>query len=87
MKRRLRDGIQTTPASGDLVVYDAGDDSVHVLNPVGKLILEAHLDGRTVAEIEMMVKKAFALVPTGDIQKDIRRFVADLEKKGIVSKT
>ena len=63
MKRRLRDGIRTTPASGDLVVYDAGDDSVHVLNPVGKLILEAHLDGRTVAEIEVMVKKAFALVP------------------------
>jgi len=83
MKRRLRDGIRTAAAGGELTVYDGNADTVHVLNATGAFILETHRAGKTVAEIETMLKDAFSLDPGKDLKPEIRRFLGDLKKRKI----
>lgn len=84
MKRRLREGIETSPAGEDLAVYDGKADTVHILNPTGRLILEACLEGKSVEEIEGIIRAAFPRAEDKKLGDDVRSFVADLEKKKII---
>ncbi len=84
MKRRLAPNVEMNDLKNELLLYDPGPDSVHVLNATGRFILNAHLEGRSVEEIESLLKDAYALDPERDLKDEIRKFLADLEAKKLL---
>ena len=84
MKRRLAAGVEANDLSSELLLYDSGRDSVHVLNSTGRIILNAFLDGRTLEEIEGLLKKTYAYEAGRDLKEEINRFLEDLEAKNLI---
>jgi len=83
-KYGLAAGVEANDLQNELLLYDSGRDSVHVLNATGRLILLSYLDGRTTEEIEELLMETCRLKSGRDLKKDIGRFLEDLEAKKLI---
>lgn len=72
------------PMGRDLLLYDGGEDAVHVLNPSARLIYRLYREGRDEAAIKDRLQKEFAIAKDRDIEGDIRRTIEEMRKKGLV---
>jgi hypothetical protein len=84
MTKRLKKAVVSSDLDGELFLYDGEDDAVHILNPSAGFILDAYLQGRTVAEIAKALRKAYAVDPGRDLRTEIHRFIERMERKKLV---
>ena len=70
---------------GDLMLYDAARDEVHILNGTARLIYELHEKGKDIAQIAELIKSSFRVEDTGRIEQDIRRSIDELKRKGLIA--
>ncbi len=81
---KKKEGISARQLGDELMLYDAAQDKVHVLNETGVLIW-ALLDGKnTLAEIEKTMRENFPGTPPETIVKDLREITAKLKQEGLV---
>ena len=81
---RLKKAVVLSKLGGEVFLYDGDDDAVHILNPSAGLILDAHLQGRTVEEIARALREAYFVEPDRDLRTEIRRFIERMERKEIL---
>jgi Coenzyme PQQ synthesis protein D (PqqD) len=58
---RKKDGLEMHDLSGQFVIYEAGSDSIHYLNPTAVLVLEFCDGTRSPAAIAELLRQAYAL--------------------------
>lgn len=77
-------GIVGQDLGSEMLLYDAADEVIHVLNRTAQLIW--HLcDGRhTVQEIEQAIRARFCVDEGQRVTQDIRQTLEDLAVKGLL---
>ena len=69
---------------GQAVIVSPDDSTLHTLNEVGTLVWEVADGRRDVAAIVARVCEAFDVTPER-AEDDVRRFVAELETRGLLT--
>ncbi|HLO65403.1 MAG TPA: PqqD family protein [Holophaga sp.] len=72
------------PVGQDLMIYDAAEDSVRILNPTARLVLEQRRAGSGPEAIEAALRARFAVVPGQDVAGDVARILGELRAQGLV---
>ena len=68
----------------DFMIHDGEDDSVHVLNPVARLIFDLHRKGVPEEDLAGELRSRFEIPPGQDLEEDIRTTLAALADKGLL---
>ena len=74
----------TKELKNELMMYDAEQDKIHILNRVARLIHELHSAGKQLDEIEAAIRAQFKTKSAVDIRADVRRCLAELRTKGLI---
>jgi len=72
------------PVGKDLMIYDAAEDAVRILNPTARLVYEAAKGGAGVEAIEARIRGAFAVPADRDVAADVVRLLEDLKGQGLL---
>jgi len=72
---------------GETLLYDTGDEAVHVLNPTAELIWELCDGEHTVEDMEQVIRAAFSVPDEHDVGEDIRLTLETFSGKGLLKKT
>jgi hypothetical protein len=84
MTKRLKKAIVSSDLSGELFLYDGENDTVHILNPSARIILNAYLRGQTVEEIDKALRKVYSVDPKQNLLGEIHQFIERIERKKLV---
>jgi len=68
----------------DLMLYDAEQDEVHILNPTAQLIYKLSREGKDLPEIEQAIRKSFHLEKNQYIHEDIQKCIEELRNKNLI---
>ncbi len=84
-KRPLRkDGILTRQLDDEWLLYDTGDESVHVINSMAEFILRMCDGSHSLSEIEQHVREVYLVPDETDLRKDVESIIQNFEGLGIV---
>lgn len=72
------------PVGQDLMIYDAAEDSVRILNATARAVLELRRAGAAPEAIEAGLRARFAAAPEQDVAGDVARILAELKAQGLV---
>lgn len=82
---RQADSITTQDLGDEVMLYDAGRENVHILNPTAQKIWKL-CDGRhTVGEMADIISREFSDVALGEITDDIAGILTELHSKHLVA--
>jgi hypothetical protein len=70
----------------ELMLYDPDRDAVHVLNSTALLVYKLFSEGKEPKEIEREVRRRFAVDQNEEILNGILECIAELQKKGLLSR-
>lgn len=76
------EGLEPHEVDDGLVVYQAGTDRVHYLNPTASVVFELCTGEHTEAEIEELVGDAWSLPEPP--REEVRTCLAQLRAEGVV---
>lgn len=68
----------------ELMLYDAYQDKVHILNETAKAVWEGMAAGRTEGEIALELRRRFSAWPERDVLADVRAIIAELRERGLL---
>jgi len=68
----------------ELMLYDAEEDAVHMLNPTARRVYELAREGKTAEQMTDCIGREFRLDPEKEIMTDIQACLAELREKGLV---
>ncbi len=71
------------PVGRDLMIYDAAEDAVRILNPTARVVYELHREGAAPEAIEAALRTRFRIPDGQDVAADVRRTLADLAAQGL----
>lgn len=80
----MEDSIISRQVGQDRMVYDPDTDSVHILNPTARLILEAHGRGQDEAAIAAQLRETFRLPAEHPVLEDVKGCLEALRKAGLL---
>jgi hypothetical protein len=69
----------------ELMLYDPDQDAVHILNASALLVYKLCSEGRTLMEIELEMRRRFAVSQDEEVMQGVRNCLAELRKKGLVA--
>jgi hypothetical protein len=81
----MTEKILAKELENDLMLYNAENDNVHVLNPTARLIYELFKKGKDVHEIEKEIRITFNVDETQDLHDDILKYLDEMRKKGLIT--
>jgi len=68
----------------ETLVYNAGAQMIHVLNPTAQFVWELCDGDHSVAQIEQALRLNFSIPPNHDVTKDVRQILALFKRKGLL---
>jgi len=68
----------------DLMVYDPGQDAVHILNPAAQLVLKCRREGKDEAAIGAAMRAEFQLPLDHPVLEEVRESLRNLAAIGLV---
>ncbi|MCP4345754.1 MAG: PqqD family protein [Desulfobacterales bacterium] len=80
----MPDNIISKELENETMLYDTGQDKIHVLNATARMIYDLHKDGKTTAEIEDEIRKHFQSEKTENFHEDVQKCIEDLKKSGLI---
>jgi len=67
--------------NAELMLYDAEEDAVHILNPTARRIYELARQDKSVEEITAYIGREFRLDPGNEIAADVQACLQELQEK------
>ena len=80
---RLRAAVQAATRDGRTILLDLGNDKYFTLDEIGTRFWELAASGQDVAGMVEVLAAEYA-APPEQLQADVRTFVGDLAKRGLV---
>ena len=68
----------------ELMVYDTKKEAFHILNKTAAFFYQLLQKGKSIQEIELLVKKHFRLKAKKDIKSDIQKCLQTLREKELL---
>jgi hypothetical protein len=68
----------------DLMLYDLGEDAVHILNPAARMIYDLHRQGVAVEAIAAALRDAFRVPADQALEEDVRRALQTMASRGVL---
>ena len=81
---KQRKGVSNQRLGEDLMLYDAENDKVHVLNETGALVWELMDGTNTTERIQDILKEKFKDVPAEKISNDTREVLEKLKHERLI---
>jgi hypothetical protein len=69
----------------ELMAYDVERDEIHILNDTAKLIYHLSQEGKTLSQIETLLKKAFQVSEEQSLSRDISICLERLREKRLLA--
>jgi len=85
VKPRQAEGVMLTDADEESILYDPNQGNVHILNETGASIWNLCDGKRTIEEIAKIIEEEFE-AEDESVLEDVREFVDELEKQGLIVK-
>ena len=82
-----KSGIKIEEIGKEAVLYSSNQKSIHVLNPTARLIWNLCDGEHTLEDIEMEIRRSFAVSEEFDVMGDIRRTLAVFAEKEILEQS
>jgi len=80
----MNKNILIKESGDDLMLYDIQKDTIHVLNPTARLIYNLFKEGKSLSEIEIVIRKNFQYDESHDLMNDIKICLDDLRDKEVI---
>jgi hypothetical protein len=84
MKPVRKPGITAKNIGGEMLLYSAEEEAIHVLNPTAELLWELCDGEHTVASMEQAIRANFSVTDERDVAGDIRRTLEVFAAKGLI---
>ena len=82
-KPQIRRDLETVELDGEAVVYDAGIQGMHHLNPAATLVFKL-LDGTsTVRDLSLLIAESNEL-PQGEVERQVRALIREFKKNSLL---
>ncbi|HLC17397.1 MAG TPA: PqqD family protein [Thermodesulfobacteriota bacterium] len=79
-----KESVREELLSDELMLYDPGTDSVHILNGSAKTIWRMSDGGHTIGEMEERLRREFSVGKERDVRGDIEKVITELSEKGML---
>ncbi|RME99478.1 MAG: PqqD family protein [Chloroflexi bacterium] len=72
---------------GETILYSAGHQQLHILNPTAQVIWELCDGKHSHTDIEQVLRSRFAVAPHADVLTDVKEIITVFAKKGLLQGT
>ncbi len=83
-KPKRKPGIVVKDIGGEVLLYSADEEAVHILNPTAQLLWELCDGEHTVADMEQAIRAKFAVPAKYDVAQDVRQTLSVFAEKGLL---